>query len=106
MSKEKVKYFKSAQADSVAEVPATPAENPTEQMAESDVVVLQLAKARQETIVAQAKEALAKAETAEVSYKYVVLQLYMKYGLTAADAITENGGIVRGGAVAPAPQGK
>jgi hypothetical protein len=37
-------------------------------------------------------------ETSELAYKYVVLQLYMKYGLTEADAISEAGDILRGGA--------
>jgi len=45
---------------------------------------------------------LAKNETAELAYKYVILQLYMKYGLTSADAISENGDIVKGGAVTQA----
>src|SRR5260370_11466344 len=76
-------------------VEAVPAANT--KMAEEDRWVLELAKSRKETALAQAKEALAKNETAELAYKYVVLQLYMKYGLTAADAISENGDIVKGG---------
>ena len=76
-----------------------------EKMSNEDKMALELAKSRRETALAQAKEALAKNETADLAYKYVVLQLYMKYSLTAADAISEDGSIIRGGAVAPAVQG-
>jgi hypothetical protein len=71
---------------------------PSEKMSDADRLVLELAKSRKETALAEAKTALAQNEKAELSYKYVVLQLYMKYGLTEADAITEGGDIVRGGA--------
>jgi len=79
---------------------------PPEKMREEDKLALDLARAKKDTALAQAKEAIAKNETAELSYKYVVLQLYMKYGLTAQDAISEQGDIIRGGAInAPKPQG-
>lgn len=81
---------------------------PQEKLIEQDRMTLDLAKARRGTAEAQAKEALAKNETAELAYRYIVLQLYMKYGLTAADAITEAGEIIRGGALAQnqPPQGQ
>lgn len=108
-----------ASVDNVVDLPATPATPPTppsppaaqaappvqEKMAEQDRMALELAKSKRETALAQAKEALAKNETADLAYKYVVLQLYMKYGLNANDAISENGDIVRGGA-AQQPQGR
>jgi hypothetical protein len=62
-------------------------------------MALELAKANRKVALAQAEKALAQNETAELGYKYVVLQLYMKYGLTELDAINENGLVVRGGAV-------
>ena len=107
------KKEKNTTAPTVSAVTAAPAEvvaappQPVvpavqEKMAEEDRLSLELAKSRRETALAQAKEALAKNENAELAYKYVVLQIYMKYGLTAADAISETGDIVRGGAVAPA----
>jgi hypothetical protein len=83
-------------------LPPPPA--PVTKLTEEDRLALEVAKARRETAVAQAKEALAKNETAELAYKYVTLQIFMKYGLTAADALAENGDILRGGAVPP--QGK
>lgn len=86
-------------------VPPPPPPPPQEKMSSEDRLTLELAKSRRETAVALAKEALAKNETAEINYKYVVLQLYMKYGLTQADAISEStGDIVRGGATALAKQ--
>jgi len=108
MSKDKVRELKNAAAVEPASIPvvnvapAPVAPAVQEKMQESDRMSLELAKSRRETALAQAKEALAKNETADLAYKYVVLQLYMKYSLTADDAISEAGDIVRGGAVAPA----
>ena len=116
MVKEKVRELKNHNADvsapaSVVDVVPVVSSSPSvdagapavqEKMLEADRMALELAKSRRETVLAQAKESLAKNETADLAYKYVVLQLYMKYGLTPADAIGENGDIVRGGAVVPA----
>lgn len=71
----------------------------TVKMSDTDRMVLELAKSKRQVALAEAKTALAQNENAELSYKYVVLQLYMKYGLTEKDAINENGEIIRGGAV-------
>ena len=78
----------------VATIPAP------EKMAETDRLALELAKTKRQVALAEAKTALANNDNAELQYKYVVLQLYMKYGLTEADAITETGEIHRGGAAA------
>lgn len=64
-----------------------------------DRMALELARQQRATALAEARTALAQNEKAELAYKYVVLQLYMKYGLTDADAISETGDIVRGGAL-------
>lgn len=69
-----------------------------ERMDELDRMSLELAKQQRLVANAEAKTALANTEKAELAYKYVVLQVYMKYGLTPADAIKENGEIIRGGA--------
>ena len=84
-----------------------PAPAPVTKLTEEDKLALEVAKSRRETAVAQAKEALAKNETAELVFKYVTLQIFMKYGLNAQDALGENGEIIRGGAVVvQVPQGK
>jgi len=70
-----------------------------EKLAEVDRMALELAKSKRQTALAEAKTALANNENAELAYKYVVLQIYMKYGLNAQDALTEAGDIIRGGAV-------
>ena len=94
MSKEKVTKT------SVAPVETTPvAPVMTERLAEVDRMALELAKSKRQTALAEAKTALANNDNAELSYKYIVLQLYMKYGLTEADAISEAGEIIRGGAL-------
>jgi len=71
---------------------------PVDQLHEIDRMALELAKSKRHLALAQAEKALAQNDTADISYKYVVLQLYMKYGLTEADAIDENGKILRGAA--------
>ena len=69
-----------------------------EKLQDVDQMALELAKSRRQVALAQAEKAIAQQETAEIGYRYVVLQLYMKYGLTEADAIDEKGTILRGGA--------
>lgn len=71
---------------------------PSEKLSEVDRLALELAKANKKIALTQAEKAIAQNETSELAYKYVVLQLYMKYGLTEADAISEAGDILRGGA--------
>lgn len=76
---------------------------PHPKLMEIDRMNLELARQRRLTALAEAKTALAQSETAELSYKYVVLQIYMKYGLTDADAIGENGDIIKNGALQRPP---
>lgn len=84
---------------SMVPVTDTAPKAPNEKLQEVDKMALELAKQRRQTALAEAKTALAQNENAELAYKYVVLQLYMKYGLTEADAISENGEIIHGGAL-------
>jgi hypothetical protein len=81
--------------------PAPPVVIPNPRLQDVDRMALELAKSQRQTALAEAKTALAQNEKAELSYKYVVLQLYMKYGLTERDAISENGEIIKDGAVQP-----
>jgi len=76
-----------------------PFEAPVPRLMDVDRMALELARQRRQTALAEAKTALAQNENAELAYKYVVLQLYMKYGLTDADAISENGEIIKNGAL-------
>ncbi len=80
---------------SVVPVPVAP----TPRLMDVDRMALELARQRRQTALAEAKTALAQNENAELAYKYVVLQLYMKYGLSDADAISENGEIIKNGAI-------
>lgn len=72
---------------------------PAPKLADMDKMALDLAKSRRQTVLAEAKTALANNEAAEANFKYLVLQIYMKYGLNSADAISEDGTILIGGAV-------
>ena len=87
-------------------VPVPVATPKPEKLADVDKLTLELSRQQRQTALAEARTALAQNEKAELAYKYVVLQLYMKYGLTDADAISEAGDIVRGGALPKAPVGK
>ncbi len=69
-----------------------------EKLSDVDKLTLELIKSKRQTALAEAKTALANNENAELSYKLLVLQLYMKYQLSENDAIAENGVIMRGGA--------
>ena len=68
-------------------------------ISEQDRMALEVAKANKKTAIAQAEKAIAQNDTAELAYKYTVLQIYMKYGLTEADALTEGGEIIKNGAL-------
>ena len=70
-----------------------------ERIEDLDKMSLELAKSRRQTALAQAEKALAQNETAEISYQYVVLQVYNKYSLNFNDIINEKYEIVRGGAL-------
>jgi hypothetical protein len=75
---------------------------PKEKLSEVDKLTLDLARQRKQTALAEANTAIAQNNNADLTYKYVILQLYMKYSLTEADAISENGDVLRGGALPPA----
>jgi hypothetical protein len=71
----------------------------TVRLTDADRLALELGKANKKTAIAIAEKAIAQNETAELAYKYTVLQIYMKYGLSESDAISETGEILKGGAV-------
>jgi hypothetical protein len=73
-----------------------PAPVPITKLNDIDRLSLEVAKANRRAALAAAKQAMAENEASEGQYKYFVLQLYMKYGLTERDAIGENGEIMRG----------
>lgn len=99
MSKEKKKpeLVLDAEVPVLVEVPAPTPSVP--RLLDVDRLALELARQRRQTVLAEAKTALAQNDNAELAYKYIVLQLYMKYGLSDADAIKEDGEIVFGGAL-------
>jgi len=68
---------------------------------ETDRLLLEISKQKRLTALANAEKALAQNEAAELAYKYVVLQLYVKYSLTSEDALNEDGSIIKGGAKVP-----
>lgn len=112
MSKDKIKKPQPEVVLDGVSTSEDPTLDPTPQtsknfLMEVDKLTLDLAKEQRKTALAEAKTALANNEKAELAFKYVVLQLYMKYGLTDRDAISEQGEIIKNGAVQQQrPQGQ
>lgn len=63
-------------------------------LSDNDKNKLSLSIMNRKLALANAQKVLAEQENAELAYKYFVIQLYMKYGLTQNHVITENGEIV------------
>jgi len=82
--------------DDVQEVMGSELEvTPTEKLAEEDRMAIEAAKNQIRLAVSNAKLALAEQEKADLSYKLVVMQVFMKYGLSSKDSVSEDGSIVR-----------
>lgn len=71
-----------------------------EKIQDADRVNLNFAQMNKKIALLNAEKAIAQHENTELNYRYLVLQLYVKYGLTQEDTIDENGNIIRGGAKA------
>lgn len=71
---------------------------PKQFLSESDRLSLELAKAKKAIAAAEARTALANSENADLTYRLVIMQIYLKYGLGQNDALTENGEIIKNGA--------
>lgn len=70
--------------------------SPQESLSDVDKVTLENGKLTRKLALSKAETALAENNAAEATYKYLILQLYMKYGMTQMDAIDDNGNILRG----------
>ena len=81
----------------VVEAPVVTPSPLQEKLNEQDKNTLDVAKLQRQMASLEAEKALAKNESADASFKYLILQLYVKYGLNPqADAIDEQGNIMRG----------
>jgi hypothetical protein len=67
-----------------------------ERIIENDKLTIDLAKSKVETAIASVNAAKSALEAAEMTYRYMVLQLFNKYDLTSQDSITNEGVIQRG----------
>ncbi len=73
-----------------------PEDKDKETVSDQDKNALQLAKMRLKIAEANAEKALAQTECAEVSYRYLLLQVYFKYKIDPkVDALDEEGNIIR-----------
>lgn len=76
--------------------PTAPPAPPTqESLLQEDKQVLEIAKLQKKLAEKEAQKALAENNSADLQYRYLILQLYMKYGMTALDALDEQGNIHR-----------
>jgi len=75
-----------------------------EKMAEEDMFKLERAFAKKQLAEKDVQRANAEQEAADLSYRNVVLQLFMKYGLTEADSINNDGTFTRKVVQAPEAQ--
>jgi hypothetical protein len=71
---------------------------PVEKLSDEDKRLLELNEANRRIARAEMAAATARSESIETQYKYLVLQLFVKYNLTSEDSINEAGVIIRGGA--------
>lgn len=68
-----------------------------EKVSEEDHLIMELAKSNRKLALANAEKALAQNEAAEANHRYIILQIYMKYGLNpSTDVLNEDGTIQRG----------
>lgn len=63
---------------------------------DQDKAALDMAKNNKKIAILNAEKAAAQNELADLQYKYIVLQIYMKYGLSPKDGIDEEGNIIKG----------
>lgn len=66
-----------------------------EKLSKSDLLTLELAKLNRKLTASEVEKAIAHNETSELSYKYVLLQIQMKYKLSGLDSLQEDGTITR-----------
>lgn len=65
-----------------------------EKISNEDMYELEIAKLNKMLVASQAEKAVLQSQIADLTYKYNILQLYVKYGLSNTDII-ENGMIIR-----------
>jgi hypothetical protein len=73
---------------------------------EIDRMAMEIAKTTKKAAESEAGKALAQNETATLNYRYVILQIYMKYGLSSNDALGEDGNIIYNGNVSTTNDGR
>ncbi len=68
---------------------------PSSKLSDEDKHVLELSKMKRALALSNAEKALAQNESAEAQYRYIILQLSVKYNLKNDDIINDDGSIVR-----------
>lgn len=66
-----------------------------EKVSDADLLSLERANLKRQVAQANAQKAIAESETAEMTYKTVVMQIFMKYKMNESDTMTQEGVINR-----------
>ena len=66
-----------------------------ERISDNDRFAMELLKLNRKVSVLEAEKAILSSQNADANYKYAVLQLYMRYGLSQDDTIDDSGKIIR-----------
>ena len=64
---------------------------------DADRLKIDQAKTEKKLALANAEKAIAQNDLADMKYRNVVLELYVRYGLGVTDAINEDGTIIKNG---------
>ncbi len=76
---------------------AKPVVDEKEQISSDDFHLLELSEMNCKLAKLESEKSIMQQQITELSYKYLVAQLYIKYQLSPQDALTNNGEIVRNG---------
>lgn len=94
MSEEKEVSVNSDVSNEQVELPAKKAELP-KRLSDADMRALERAQHKREIAMAVAKNATTEAEAAELAYKYLVIQIFLNYGMSTDDSFSLDGVINR-----------
>lgn len=81
--------------DKNSEQPVVTEQAPVERISDADMLALERANTKRQLALKDAKTATLEAEYAELNYKNLVMQLFLKHGLSQEDAIQPDGTLVR-----------
>lgn len=86
-----------AGTESVSKETGLAGSNTTESLSQEDMLSIERAQAKLELAALTARAASSESELAQMQYKNIIMQLFMKYGLSKSDTINRDGTITKNG---------